>query len=34
MKLALQRAARATGRSEADLIREGIGTVVGYAPCG
>ncbi|MEX0631040.1 MAG: CopG family transcriptional regulator [Chloroflexota bacterium] len=29
LKAALQRKARATGRSEADLIREGIGTVVG-----
>lgn len=29
LKRALRRAARATGRSEADLIREGIGTVVG-----
>jgi hypothetical protein len=29
LKQALRRAARATGRSEADLIREGIGTVVG-----
>jgi hypothetical protein len=29
LKRALKRAARATGRSEADLIREGIGTVVG-----
>jgi Ribbon-helix-helix protein, copG family len=29
LKHALQRAARATGRSEADLIREGIGMVVG-----
>ena len=29
LKAALRRAARATGRSEADLIREGIGTVVG-----
>lgn len=29
LKAALQRAARATGRSEADLIREGIGVVTG-----
>jgi hypothetical protein len=29
LKQALRRAAKATGRSEADLIREGIGTVVG-----
>lgn len=29
LKKALRRAARASGRSEADLIREGIGTVVG-----
>jgi hypothetical protein len=29
LKRALRRAARATGRSEAELIREGIGTVVG-----
>jgi hypothetical protein len=29
LKRALERAARATGRSEADLIREGVGTVVG-----
>lgn len=29
LKRALRRAAQATGRSEADLIREGIGTVVG-----
>jgi hypothetical protein len=29
LKRALRSAARATGRSEADLIREGIGTVVG-----
>lgn len=29
LKRALRRAARATGRSEADLIREGIGTVLG-----
>jgi hypothetical protein len=29
LKRALRRAAKATGRSEADLIREGIGTVVG-----
>lgn len=29
LKRALRRAARASGRSEADLIREGIGTVVG-----
>jgi hypothetical protein len=29
LKAALARAARATGRSEADLIREGIGAVVG-----
>lgn len=28
-KEALRRAARATGRSEADLIREGIGVVTG-----
>ncbi len=28
LKRALGRAAQATGRSEADLIREGIGTVV------
>jgi len=29
LKAALRRAAHATGRSEADLIREGIGVVVG-----
>jgi predicted transcriptional regulator len=29
LKRALQRAARATGRSEAELIREGIGLVTG-----
>lgn len=29
MKQALKRAARSTGRSEADLIREGIGLVTG-----
>ncbi|HET8777592.1 MAG TPA: ribbon-helix-helix protein, CopG family [Candidatus Limnocylindria bacterium] len=29
LKRALRRAARATGRSEADLIREGIATVTG-----
>lgn len=29
LKAALRRAAKATGRSEADLIREGIGAVVG-----
>lgn len=29
LKRALRRTARATGRSEADLIREGIGAVVG-----
>ena len=29
LKRALRRASRATGRSEAELIREGIGTVVG-----
>jgi plasmid stability protein len=29
LKRALRRAARATGRSEADLIREGISAVVG-----
>jgi len=29
LKRALERAAQATGRSEAELIREGIGTVVG-----
>ncbi len=29
LKRALRRAARATGRSEADLIREGIGLVAG-----
>lgn len=29
LKRALRRTARATGRSEADLIREGIGSVVG-----
>jgi hypothetical protein len=29
LKGALRRAARATGRSEADLIREGIGMVTG-----
>ncbi|HEX9326405.1 MAG TPA: CopG family transcriptional regulator [Reyranella sp.] len=29
LKQALRRASKATGRSEADLIREGIGTVVG-----
>ena len=29
LKAALHRAARATGRSEADLIREGIGVVTG-----
>jgi hypothetical protein len=29
LRRALRRASRATGRSEADLIREGIGTVVG-----
>jgi hypothetical protein len=29
LKRALRRAARATGRSEADLIREGIGMVTG-----
>jgi hypothetical protein len=29
MKGALRRAARSTGRSEADLIREGIGLVTG-----
>ena len=29
LKAALSRAARATGRSEADLIREGIGLVAG-----
>lgn len=29
LKRALRRAAKATGRSEADLIREGIGAVVG-----
>ena len=29
MKRALRRAARSTGRSEADLIREGIGLVTG-----
>lgn len=29
LKRALRRAARSTGRSEADLIREGIGLVTG-----
>lgn len=29
LKRALRRAARATGRSEADLIREGVGLVTG-----
>ena len=29
LKRALRRAARSTGRSEADLIREGIGLVAG-----
>jgi hypothetical protein len=29
LKQGLRRAARATGRSEADLIREGIGVVIG-----
>ena len=29
LKRALRRASRATGRSEADLIREGIGLVAG-----
>lgn len=29
LKRALRRAARATGRSEAELIREGIGVVTG-----
>lgn len=29
LKRALRRAARATGRSEADLIRDGIGLVTG-----
>lgn len=29
LKQALRRAARSTGRSEADLIREGIGLVAG-----
>ena len=29
LKRALRRAARSTGRSEADLIREGIGIVTG-----
>ncbi|HEX9635673.1 MAG TPA: CopG family transcriptional regulator [Candidatus Limnocylindria bacterium] len=29
LKRALRRASRATGRSEADLIREGIGLAVG-----
>ena len=29
LKAALRRAARSTGRSEADLIREGIGFVTG-----
>jgi hypothetical protein len=29
LKRALERAARATGRSEAELIREGIGVVTG-----
>lgn len=29
LKQALRRASRATGRSEADLIREGIGLAVG-----
>lgn len=29
LKLALKRASRATGRSEADLIRQGIGMAVG-----
>ena len=29
LKLALRRTARATGRSEAELIREGIGVVTG-----
>lgn len=29
MKQALRRAARATGRSEAELIREGVGLVTG-----
>lgn len=29
LKTALRRTARATGRSEADLIREGIGVVTG-----
>lgn len=29
LKLALRREARSTGRSEADLIREGIGLVTG-----
>lgn len=29
LKLALRRAARSSGRSEADLIREGIGMVTG-----
>ncbi len=29
LKAALRRAARSTGRSEADLIREGIGLVTG-----
>lgn len=29
LKIALRRAARATGRSEAELIREGIGLVTG-----
>jgi len=29
LKVALRRASRSTGRSEADLIREGIGLVTG-----
>ena len=29
LKVALRRAARSTGRSEADLIREGIGLITG-----
>jgi hypothetical protein len=29
LKRALRRAARSTGRSEADLIREGVGLVIG-----
>lgn len=32
LKRALRRAARSTGRSEADLIREGIGLVAGTHP--